>query len=81
MKLSINFNSNQNFILESFKIRPITNSLKNFISNYSVQKLCNTSKQTLKELSLIGCFKLNEKISESLCDLIYLEKLDLSFSE
>ena len=81
LKLSKDFNSKNNYILESFKIKPIKNIMKNLLSNSSVESICKSSKYTLKELSLIGCYKLTEKISESLSQLIYLEKLDLSFSE
>jgi hypothetical protein len=80
LKHSKDYNSNQNFILESFKIKPISNQLKNFLSNDSVKKVCISSKYSLKELSLIGCYKLTEKIAESLSELIVLEKLDLSMS-
>lgn len=80
LKLSKDFYSKQNYILDSFKIKHKKNPYKNFFSNTSVKSICKASKYELKELSLIGCYKLTDKIADFLGELVFLEKLDLSLS-
>jgi hypothetical protein len=67
-------------LLESFKIKPKKECfINNFLSNESVANICNSSRFTLHDLSLRGCFKLTNKISTNGIDLCtFLERLELS---
>ncbi len=80
LKLSKDFYSKQFYALDSFKIKHKKNIYKNFLGNNSIKRICQVSKFELKELSLIGCYKLTDKIAISLGELSFLEKLDLSLS-
>lgn len=67
-------------LLESFKIKPKKDChINNFISNDSVINICSSSRYTLRDLSLRGCFKLTNKISLNGIDLCtFLERFELS---
>jgi hypothetical protein len=67
-------------LLESFKIKPKKDChINNFISNESVINICSSSRYTLHDLSLRGCFKITNKISMNGIDLCtFLERLELS---
>ncbi len=80
LKLSKDFYSKEFYILDSFKIKHKKNPYKNFLGINSINRICEVSKSQLKELSLIGCYKLTDKIAKPLGELFLLEKLDLSKS-
>jgi hypothetical protein len=65
-------------LFEAFHILPRKNPEDNFISNESVYGICNSSRFTLKDLCLRGCFKLNNKVVDSISVCNFLEKLELS---
>lgn len=66
-------------LLESFKIKPKDNqNICNLISNESVTSICTSSKFTLKDLSLRGCYKLTNRVTNAIALCNFLEKLDLS---
>jgi hypothetical protein len=69
-------------LLDSFKIKPKRDChINNFISNESLIGICQSSKYTLKDLSLRGCYKLTNRAGLSgisLCS--FLEKLELSIN-
>ena len=69
-------------LLETFKIKPKRDChINNFISNESLIGICQSSKYTLKDLSLRGCYKLTNRAGLSgisMCS--FLERLELSFN-
>jgi hypothetical protein len=69
-------------MLSSFKIKPRGGfELNNFISNKSINLICENSKNSLKTLILRNCSKLNNRVFDgiSLCE--FLSTLEISFNE
>eukprot|EP00340_Litonotus_pictus_P011945 CAMPEP_0170538162 /NCGR_PEP_ID=MMETSP0209-20121228/103152_1 /TAXON_ID=665100 ORGANISM="Litonotus pictus, Strain P1" /NCGR_SAMPLE_ID=MMETSP0209 /ASSEMBLY_ACC=CAM_ASM_000301 /LENGTH=309 /DNA_ID=CAMNT_0010839809 /DNA_START=2029 /DNA_END=2958 /DNA_ORIENTATION=+ len=77
LEINSNFSSASGVLLEAFKIKPTSNK-SNFLSNNSVISICVSSRYTLKELTLRGCIKVNNKCSEAIGKCTFLEKLDMS---
>jgi hypothetical protein len=68
-------------LLESFKIKPKKDfHINNFISNESLLSICQSSKYTLKDLSLRGCYKLTNRVGLGISMCQFLERLELSFN-
>jgi hypothetical protein len=65
-------------LLEGFKIKPKKDYLNNLISNESIINICSSSRYTMKEFSLRGCYKLTNRITNGIANCCFLEKLDLS---
>lgn len=70
------YDPRQGILLESFKIKKTNRD--NFISITSIISICISSKYTLIELMVKGCIKVGNRISESIGDCVFLQKLDIS---
>ena len=73
------YNDYNGFLLSTIKIKPSLN--QNLISNNSVNILLDSSRNSIKELTLKSCVKINNNISKSIINCIYLKKIDLSNNE
>jgi len=69
-------------MLNSFKLRPRkANEMNNFISNKSINLICDASKYSLKTLILRNCSKLTNKIFDGISSCLFLNTLEISFNK
>jgi hypothetical protein len=69
-------------MLSSFKIKPKRGfEMNNFISNKSINLICENSKFSLKTLILRNCTKLSNRVFDGISSCIFLNNLEISFNE
>jgi len=69
-------------MLSSFKIKPRRGfEMNNFISNKSINLICENSKFSLKTLILRNCTKLSNRVFDGISSCVFLNTLEISFNE